>query len=301
MAMCVDRRGVIAGAAGLSLTACARQAPALATQPALEALDLSGLEARHGGRLGLTATQGMRGVTWRGEERFTYCSTFKLFLAAAVLERVNAGQESLEREVPITADDITIYAPVTEPAVGGTLTIEKLCQAAVKISDNPAANILIRELGGLEAFRDWYRSVGDEVTRVDRLEPELNQFAPGDERDTTTPTQAAANVRTVMLSARLDSAQRRRLWAWMNTTPTSPARLKAATPLGWTMGHKTGTSSKGLTNDIGLMWPTVGDPVVVTAYFAAPEATTDQAQRDAVVADAARAALAALEAAAVPA
>ncbi|MDP1142763.1 serine hydrolase, partial [Klebsiella pneumoniae] len=67
------------------------------------------------------------------------------------------------------------HAPVTELAVGSTLTIEQLMKGTVEVSDNPAANILIREMGGLDALRAFYRGIGDDSTRVDRLEPEMNR------------------------------------------------------------------------------------------------------------------------------
>lgn len=283
----LDRRGVLAGLGGLAATgACARG-------PAPLALDLSELEARHGGRLGLAARTS-RGETaaWRGEERFGYCSTFKLFLAAATLERVRDGQERLDRPVPILESDMTEHAPVTAPAVGGTLTVEELCRGIIDLSDNPGANILIRELGGLDAWRDWHRRISDTVTSVDRLEPELN--LPDGDKDTTTPNQTVANLSIVHGAAavRLPGALRRMLFNWLIETPTGPGRLKAAAPEGWRVGHKTGTSA-ALTNDIGFLWPPEGAPVRIAAYFAAPPAA-GPAQRDAVIADAARLALKAL-------
>src|SRR5690606_21980500 len=103
-----------------------------------------------------------------------------------------------DRAVPVAVSDMVMHRPITETAVGSTLTIEELCKAAVEVSDNPAANILIREMGGLEAWQAWYRTIGDQVTRVDRYETELNSAVSGDLRDTTTPEQFVANLDAVL-------------------------------------------------------------------------------------------------------
>jgi len=285
--MRADRRTVLLGAGALTLTtACAAEVPSKADQ----ALDLSALEGRHGGRLGFVL-QGPHGrLLWRADERFTYCSTFKLFLAAATLQRVARGEERLDRAILITAADMISHAPVTGPAVGASLTIQKLCEAAVTVSDNPAANILIREMGGLDAWRLWYSSIGDNITRVDRWEPELNIV--GNDLDTTTPAQAAHNL-AWLIPELIGQIERPFLSLWLTMTNTGPGRVKAAAPAGWQVMHKTGTGSSGPTNDIGYLRPPGGKPMPIAVYFEATPASTPE-QRDAVIADATRLALKAL-------
>lgn len=289
----MDRRNLLTGLGGLGLTACA---PASVAEdgPGI-AFDLAALESRHGGRLGFVAhdvTADTR-VGWRADERFVYCSTFKTYLAAATLLRVQAGEERLDRPVPVTAADMINHAPVTGTAVGGTLTIQRLMEATVGLSDNPAANILIRELGGLDRMRAFYRGIGDDDTRVDRLEPEMNRL-DGD-KDTITPARSAANLRQLFVrhDTPLTPDSRTMLLGWMFATPTGVSRIKAGVPAGWRVAHKTGTGGYGPTNDIGLVYPPSGVPVIVAAYFHATPASTD-AQRDAVIADATRIAVKAL-------
>src|SRR5690606_17899731 len=195
-----------------------------------ERLDLTSLEARHGGRLGVCASSAGQRVGWREEERFAYASTFKLFLAACVLGRVQDGRAQLDRAIPVGERDMVSHAPVTGPAVGSALTIAQLCKAAVEVSDNPAANILLRELGGLEAFESWYRGIGDAVTRVDRYETALNSALPGDPRDTTTPAQAIANLERVMFGDLLEPELLKQLETWLLDSPTGAARIKAGVP-----------------------------------------------------------------------
>lgn len=296
--MHADRRTILLGAGALGLTAgCAAEVPSKVDQ----ALDLSGLEARHGGRLGFVL-QGPHGrLLWRADERFTYCSTFKLFLAAATLQRVARGEERLDRAIPITAADMISHAPVTEPAVGSSLTIQKLCEAAVTVSDNPAANILIREMGGLDAWRMWYRAIGDQVTRVDRWEPHLNIV--GDDMDTTTPAQTAHNLAWLQPEVFKPMTSTPHMIMW-GGSPAGAGRIRAALdPQDWALLHKTGTGGSGPTNDIGYLVPkwdgkaaassAVHTAMPIAVYYEATSESTPE-QRDAVIADATRLALKAL-------
>ena len=151
----------------------------------------AGLERRHGGRLGVavldTAGAGLP-VAHRGDERFALCSTFKLVAAAFVLARVDRGEESLERRITYGRDRLVTYSPATEKhAGGGGLTVGELCDAAVTLSDNTAANLLLESFGGPAGLTAFMRSLGDGVSRLDRWEPDLNEAAPSDPRDTTTP------------------------------------------------------------------------------------------------------------------
>jgi len=283
----VKRRSVIAGFGALGLAGCGLSVRF--DRP----FDLSDLEQRENVRLGLAVRQGADQMSWRATERFTYCSTFKLFLAAATLERVARGEERLDRAVPITSDDMISHAPVTGPAVGGSLTIEALCQSTVELSDNPAANILIREMGGLDSWRNWYRSIGDSVTRVDRLEPELN-LVDGD-LDTTTPDQAVTNMARLLApgQTRLTPGHQMLLERWLADSPTGPNRIKAAAPEDWRVGHKTGTSNLGPVNDIGMIWAPSNGPIFVAAYYEGPPAD-DFTAGEAIIGEATRRALEAL-------
>ncbi|MDI6623920.1 MAG: class A beta-lactamase, partial [Brevundimonas sp.] len=257
-----------------------------------EAFDLSALERENGGRLGFVAHDAGTGrrLAWRGDERFVYCSTFKMFLAAATFLRVQAGEERLDRRIPVTAADMTHHAPVTEPAVGGALSVEALMKGAVEVSDNPAANLLLKAMGGLEPMRAFYRSLGDDSTTVDRFEPEMNRL-DGD-KDTITPLSSAANLERLLVdpATPLSAEHKAILLRWMVDSPTGADRLKAGVPGGWRVAHKTGTGGYGPTNDIGVLYPPTGSPVIVAAYY---HATRDApaARNDAVIAEAARLAL----------
>lgn len=299
----MDRRSVLTGLGAIGVMGCSPQAATPpAEQPArpsavatVRPLDLSALEARHGGRIGLAVLDTADGaaLAWRGEERFVYCSTFKMYLAAATFLRVQAGQERLDRAIPITRADMINHAPTTEPAIGSTLTIEQLMEGTVGLSDNPAANILIREMGGLDALRAFYRGIDDDSTRVDRLEPEMNRL-DGD-KDTILPVQSVRNLERLLVSGDtpLSAESKALLTRWMVETPTGPGRIKAGVPAGWTVAHKTGTGGYGPVNDIGVLTPPSGRPVVLAIYYHATRDSNPDA-REGVIAEATRLALKAL-------
>jgi len=301
--MATDRRSVLTGLGALALGGCSPPTASEVTprvQPARPAattgaIDLSALEARNGGRFGFVAidTGTGRSCGWRGSERFVYCSTFKMYLAAATLVRIQDGQECLDRLVPIAAADMVNHAPVSETAIGSSLSVDRLMQAIVEVSDNPAANLLLKANGGLAAMQAFYRTLGDDSTRVDRFEPEMNRL-DGD-KDTILPARSVLNLQRLFLepASPLTADSQTRLLGWMFDSPTGPDRIKAGVPAGWRVAHKTGTGGYGPTNDIGLLYPPTGRPVIVAAYYHAT-GTTSGAANDAVIAQATRLALTAL-------
>jgi beta-lactamase class A len=291
-----DRRSVLTGLTALGLMGCdqqeARPNPPVLIAPTRE-VDFSVLEARHGGRIGLDAWSSRGSVSWRGRERFVYCSTFKMYLAAATLLRIQSGDEDPGRRIAITRADMVSHAPVTEPVIGSSLSVDRLMQAVVEVSDNPAANLLLKALGGLEAMRAFYRAIGDMSTRVDRFEPEMNRL-DGD-KDTIQPAQSRVNLYRLFVdpATPLSPASKEKLLGWMFTSPTGMGRIKAGVPADWRVAHKTGTGGYGPTNDIGLLYPPTGSPIMLAVYYHGVRASSD-AENEAVIADATRMTLSAL-------
>lgn len=273
--MDIDRRGLIAGAAALTIAGCVgpRQvAPSVSANTALAAL-----EARVGGRLGAlvldTASGRMTGH--RYDEAFAMCSTFKLALAAAVLQQADQGRLKLDAELRYTQADMVPHAPVTGPNLAkGAMRIVDLAEAAQKTSDNVAANLLIKHLGGPAAITGIFRSWGDDVTRLDRYEPDLNNVPTGEVRDTTTPHAFARSMAKVLTDAHiLKPASRDMLFQWMVDTNTGMRRIRGGLPPSWKSGDKTGTANSAhfnnKTNDVAIFWPPARPPVIVTAFYEA--------------------------------
>jgi beta-lactamase class A len=269
------RRAALAlAAAGLGLPALGLPAPADAA-PA--ASPFAELERRSGARIGLAAVDTGSGkrLAWRADERFPMCSTFKALAVSAVLRRVDAGEERLDREVVVDKAAVVGWAPVTGKRIGGALPLASLCEAAVEVSDNGAANLILDALGGPSAVTAFARSIGDPVTRLDRRETALNAAMPGDPRDTTTPAAMMADLEALLLGATLLPPSRNRLIGWMLGCKTGEGRLQAGLPAGWKIAQKTGSGGHGSTNDIGLLWPPGRAPLVVALYTTGSPAKGD--------------------------
>lgn len=266
---------------------------ALALQPAFAwsgkddhvADALEALERAHGGRLGVAILDTSTGTQWghRANERFLMCSTFKLLAVAAVLARVDRGAEQLDRRIAFYKNAVLAYAPVTREHVGRPgMTIAALCQAAITVSDNTAANLLLSSLDGPAGVTRYLRGLGDAATRLDRIEPELNIGSPGDVRDTTTPQAMLSTMQKVLLGNALSPDSRARLLGWLRACTTGSEKLRAGLPRDWQAGDKTGSGSDGETNDVAIIWPPKRKPLLVTSYLAA--STGDASQRSSVLA-----------------
>ena len=228
------------------------------------------IEARADGRLGLMAidTGSGRQLGFNAEQRFALCSTFKLPLAAMVLAQVQSGALQLEQKVPISAADLVAYAPVVSAQLANkSMSLEALCEAAVGVSDNAAANLLLKLIGGPLALTAYLRRQGDGLTRLDRTEPTLNSNLPGDPRDTTTPRVMAHLLQTLFSGPALAPPMRERLERWCVESRTGVARLRAGVPSGWRVGDKTGTGERGAVNDVAIVWPPGRPPWVVACYL----------------------------------
>jgi beta-lactamase class A len=255
---------------------------------------LAGLEARHGGRLGVAVLDTGSGARLerRAHERFAMCSTFKTLAAALVLARVDRNDERLDRRVVFAKGDLVTYSPVTEKRVGAPgMTLAELCEAAITLSDNTAGNLLLASVGGPAALTAYLRSIGDAVTRLDRIETDLNEATPGDPRDTTTPAAMLETVRRVVvgdaLGDVLSAASRERLTSWLVANRTGDARLRAGFPKDWRVGDKTGSGNHAATNDVAVVWPPGRPPLVVAVYYA--ESSASDGARNGILADVARA------------
>ncbi len=274
----LTRRGVIAGLAAVPLIGAAADSA------------FAALERRSGGRLGVAIvdTGSGRRLTWRADERFPMCSTFKLLAVAGVLARVDRGTERLNHAIAIDATAVVGHAPRTRPAIGRTLPVAALCDAAITVSDNGAANLLLGRIGGPAGLTAWLRAIGDPVTRLDRIEPGLNECRPGDPRDTTSPAAMVATLERLTIGDVLRPASRQRLVGWLIANTTGGTRLRAGLPSDWRIGDKTGTSddAAGTSNDVALVNPLERTPLLVAAFLT--RSPLSGPERDAVIADVGR-------------
>jgi beta-lactamase class A len=255
----------------VALTACALPRILRAAPQRFSALPaaLAQLEQTNGGRLGVsildTATGERSG--YRPAERFPMCSTFKFLLVAAIFQRVDQHHETLDRALAIPPKPMLFNSPLTEPHAGGVMPIADLCLAALTRSDNTAANVLLQSIGGPPAITAFARSIGDQVTRLDRTETALNESLANDPRDTTSPEAMANNLNSILLGNVLSPSSRNRLMQGMEASTTGIHRLRAQLPQDWRAVDKSGSNGEHTSNDIAVFWPLGKPPVIVTTYI----------------------------------
>lgn len=244
-------------------------------------------ESLSGGRLGVAVLQADGRIEGhRLDERFPMCSTFKWLAAAHVLQRVDRGMEKLGRRISYGRDVLLPHSPITEKHVDGGMTLAELCHATITTSDNAAGNLLLASFGGPPGLTSFARRLGDDVTRQDRWEPELNEATPGDPRDTTSPRAMAHLLHATLLGNALSPSSREQLARWLEGCETNGKRLRANLPADWRMGSKTGTGGRGSANDVGIFWPPKRPPILVCAFVTNTQAT--EADRNAAIAAVAR-------------
>lgn len=232
--------------------------------------ELTTLESSAHVRLGVSAwnTANNQSLCYRADEHFPLCSTFKVIDVAAILKKSMTNPQLLKKRITYTKSDLAPYwNPITEQHVGEGMTIEELCAAAMSYSDNSAANFLANELGGASAITAFARSIGDTVFRLDHLEGDgLGSAIPGDLNDTTTPEAMTQSLRKIMLGTILSPELRDQLQTWFKASTTGNTCIRAGMPIGWSVGDKTGSGDYGTRNDIAVLWPIKGSPIVLSIY-----------------------------------
>lgn len=265
----MDRRAFLLTAASLPF----------ATAAFADTNPFAALEAKAGGRLGVAAfdTSTGRRLAYRVDERFPMCSTFKLLAVAAILHNVDQGNERLDRFVDYGKADLLDYAPITKQYLArGGMSLGELCAAAIEWSDNTAANLILTSLGGPQGVTAYARTLGDNVTRLDRNEPSLNSSIPGDPRDTTSPAAMLADVKSLIQGTALSPASRDTLNSWLMNCQTATGLIPAGLPSDWTSGNKTGSGANGSTNDVAVVNAPNRAPMFVAAYYTGSKASDQE-------------------------
>ena len=191
-------------------------------------------------------------------------------LAAMMLAKADKDLIELEEVLRWTKDDLMFVSPVTTANVERGLSVKELAKATLVTSDNTAANVLLRRIGGPEELTEFWRSLGDQYSRLDRYEPELNITPPGTELDTTTPLAMAATTSALIHGNALEPGSRTLLRDWMAEVRTGEDRIRAGFLPEWISGDKTGTAigdTKHTYVDIAFGGPAGRAPLIVTAYF----------------------------------
>lgn len=296
----LTRRAFLGAAALLPLAACSKEAPPAPRSSEREgkrrnapasrdhAAQLRRLERKYDARLGVyaLATRTGSSIAYRADERFAFCSAFKGLATAAILH--GNPLSHLDTVVRYTHADLLPNATITPQHVDTGMTIRALCDAAVRHSDGTAGNLLLRDLGGPAALTAYARSLGDKITRMDRIEPHITQATPGDPRDTTSPRAFGADYQKIVVGDALPPAKRAFLRDLMerNATEAGAERIRAGLPEGWTVADKTGTGSYGTIVDVGIVWPPKAAPLILAVMSS--RAAEDAGYDSGLIADATR-------------
>ena len=229
-----------------------------------------------------------RSVAYQADERFAFCSVIKAFAASVLLQRDTDRQ--LAQVITYSKSDLVDYSPVTSQHVGTGMTLTAVMAAALEVSDNTALNLMLNQIGGPSALQTALRGLGGTTTNVDRTEPTVNSAVPGDPRDTSTARALATDLRTFALGDALSTTRRAQLVSWLQANTTGGPYIRAAVPAGWKVGDKTGNGDYDTRNDIAVLWPPSGAPIVI-AVLSNRGDDENATSNDALIADAAKLAL----------
>lgn len=242
---------------------------------------LKNIQKRIGGRLGVHVLDSQSGRRFGIDEnsRYAMASTFKVALAASLLWQVDRKAFTLEHRLPIAKSDLLPNSPAVEVKLMSTadaMTVRELLAAAVAQGDNAATNILLRAMGGPSAVTEFFRTLGDMTTRLDRFEIELNSNIADDPRDTTTPRAMVDSLLAIFTRDVLALPSRALLIDWMTASKTGQDRLRAGLPKSWNSGDKSGSGANGAVNDVAITYPPGRRPIFIAVYMSDSKLTTPE-------------------------
>ena len=201
------------------------------------------------------------------QRRFPMMSTFKSLACASLLFEVDNNQHSLDDTVIVKEAALVSYSPIISKLVGKTVTLQQVCEASVLWSDNTAANMVLEKIGGPAGFTTFMRQLGDKVTRLDRIEPELNQTLAGDLRDTTSPEAIVTSLAELIFGQTLSVSSREQLENWMLNSKNTGKLFRSSLPAGWRIADKTGYGENGSRGITAIVWPPAQSPKIIALYF----------------------------------
>jgi beta-lactamase class A len=233
------------------------------------------LEEKFDAKLGVFAldTGTNQTVNYHPDERFAYTSTHKALAVGALLQQKSI--EDLNKTITYTREDLVNYSPITEKHVDTGMTLKELSDASLRYSDNTAGNLILKQLGGPTGFKKALEEIGDNVTTPERFEPDLNEVNPGETHDTSTPRALATSLQAFTLGDKLPTEKRELLIGWMKRNTTGDALIRAGVPKGWEVADKSGAGLYGTRNDIAIIWPPKGDPIVLAVLSSRDQKDAD--------------------------
>ncbi|EKF9795923.1 PSE family carbenicillin-hydrolyzing class A beta-lactamase [Vibrio cholerae] len=246
--------------------------------------EIKGIESSLSARIGVAILDTQNGESWdyNGDQRFPLTSTFKTIACANLLYDAEHGKVNLNSTVEIKKADLVTYSPVLEKQVGKPITLSDACFATMTTSDNTAANIVINAVGDPKSITDFLRQIGDKETRLDRVEPELNEGKLGDLRDTTTPNAITSTLNQLLFGSTLSEASQKKLESWMVNNQVTGNLLRSVLPVKWSIADRSGAGGFGARSITAIVWSEEIKPIIVSIYLAQTEASMAE-RNDAIV------------------
>jgi len=209
-------------------------------------------------------TNSDKNIAYNADKRFPFQSTCKFMGVSALLAK-DTKKPILQKAVTVTPQDMLFWHPISGQYLNKKTTLQTLAEGAISYSDNPAINIIIRNLGGLDSVNQFARNLGNQSFVIKHYEVNLNSN-PKKVDDTSTPKDMGLSVEKILLGDVLTKRNKALLINWMRNNTTGYNRIRAGVPLGWTVADKTGSGSFGVANDIGIAWSPMCKPVVLSIF-----------------------------------
>ena len=246
--------------------------------------DVRAIEASLSARIGVSVLDTQNGEYWdyNGDQRFPLTSTFKTIACAKLLYDDEQGKVNSNSTVEIKKADLVTYSPVIEKQVGQAITFDNACFATMTTSDNAAANLILSAVGGPEGVTDFLRQVGDKETRLDRIEPDLNEGKLDDLRDTTTPKAIASTLNKLLFGSVLSEMNQKKLESWMVNNQVTGNLLRSVLPNGWNIADRSGAGGFGARSITAVVWSKHQSRIILSIYLAQTQASMAE-RNDAIV------------------
>ncbi|AHJ00703.1 TPA: GMA family class A beta-lactamase GMA-1 [Vibrio parahaemolyticus] len=229
---------------------------------------LYSIEQRTLGRIGVSVLDSTdQQWHYKGNERFPMMSTFKTLACAKMLQDSDRDILDISTMAPVKSDELIAWSPITKNMVGSSITIENACEATMKTSDNTAANIVLKHIGGPQGVTAFLRLIGDKVTQLDRFEPELNQAKADDLRDTTTPNAMNKTLYHILFEDVLAQNSKKQLKEWMQGNTVSDSLLRSVLPKGWSIADRSGAGANGSRGITAAIWTDEREPLIISIYL----------------------------------
>ncbi len=248
--------------------------------PAAFAARIKALGAGFNGKVGIAVRAIDDGWTadFEGNGKFPQQSVSKLWVAAAVMDRVDADDLSLDDSITLTPADLTIFhQPIRKNIGSGSYraSIAELLKFAMTQSDNTANDVLFRRVGGKAGVESFLAKKGLSAIHMSEGEKALQMQTAGmtwDDRfsygrifwqvregvpferrakaisayitnpaDGASPIGIAHGLARLKKGELLSASSTAYLLDLMSKSVTGPDRLRGGLAQGWTLAHKTGT------------------------------------------------------------